>query len=287
MQTNNGHRDEIGVILDQMALSVENIMIPWAKVIKVKQNEDAIRVAKIVNCMRANYIDLAVVTDDSDTPLGTVDLQSLRKKSITNSFSRSLLDQRTIQNNTTIQDALKKIVDLKQNNNEIFFIRDEQRKYVGIFNYADFNKRVCYLYTYGIILMLEQLCRLMVEQSYDQRSELRDSWMRYLKPKERKKIRNWSKTNKDSNLSCASLVQLLKVIKKAGLPGFTGHLALEHDSITTAVKIVRHRVAHPVKLLMKRESILSSLKSLLRIWSLKEDIADCLGNRKIGRPNID
>ena len=238
--------------------------------------------------MDKERIDLIVVTNDGVSPEGTMTKNSLTEYMLTGKFPFMHLipsDGYFVNHQTTLLQAAKKMVDLKSNENQIFFATNEKKECCGIFNYADFNKRICYFYTYGVILMLEQLCRVNIERLFDQSSQMRDEWLNSLGQKDRKKIGEWSVKNGESMLSCATLTQLLKVIAKSDRSDAGVKFLKKYADSLTALNKIRIRVAHPVKLLVKRNEILDSIRCLIKICEGRDGISRMLKDRKIGRPH--
>ena len=280
--------DTIGRILDDIPFNVERIMTPWSKVIKVRSDENREKVKELIQEMDKERIDLIVVTNDGVSPEGTMTKNSLTEYMLTGKFPFMHLipsDGYFVNHQTTLLQAAKKMVDLKSNENQIFFATNEKKECCGIFNYADFNKRICYFYTYGVILMLEQLCRVNIERLFDQSSQMRDEWLNSLGQKDRKKIGEWSVKNGESMLSCATLTQLLEVIAKSNGSDAEIKFLKKYADSSTALNKIRIRVAHPVKLLVKRNEILDSIRCLIKIWEGRDEISRMLKDRKICRPH--
>ncbi len=277
--------DTIGRILDDIPFNVERIMTPWSEVIKVKSDEGRENVKKLIQKMDKEKIDLIVVTDDGISPNGTTTKKSLIEYMSIGNLHFIPPDEHFVNHPTTLLLAAKKMVDLKSNGNEIFFVINEKKECCGIFNYADFNKRICYFYSYGVILMLEQLCRVNIERLFDQSSRMRDEWLNSLEENDRREIIKRSVKNGESKLSCAALNQLLKVITKSDRSDAGIKFLKKYADSSTAVNEIRTRVAHPVKLLVRRDEILDSIHYLMEIWEGRDEISRMLKDRKIGRPH--
>ena len=114
---------------------------------------------------------------------------------------------------------------------------------------------------------------------------MRDEWLNSLGQKDRKKISERSAKNGESILSCATLIQLLEVIEKSNWSDPEIKFLKKYADSSTALNKIRIRVAHPVKLLVKRNEILDSIRCLIKIWEGRDEISRMLKDRKICRPH--
>ena len=283
----NREADTIGSVLEKMPFSIEEIMIPWQKTITIERKPSKAEAGKKARKMKGKYIDLIVVVDENGLPLGTATIEALTEYDGKRPLQVIQVGEHKVKSSSTIPDVVKKMIDFRTNANELYFVTDNDGKCAGVFNYADFNKRICYFYAYGVLLMLEQLCRLALERLFDQNSDRRDKWLEKLSHKDQDEINGWSKKNKEPKLSCASLSQLLKALKNMRASdvviGFVKHSTLSPYKVNN----VRIRVAHPVKFLVKKSEILYSLECLQNLWGCREDVSRLLKDRKIGAPQQD
>ena len=114
---------------------------------------------------------------------------------------------------------------------------------------------------------------------------MRDEWLNSLEENDRREIIKRSVKNGESKLSCAALNQLLKVITKSDRSDAGIKFLKKYADSSTAVNEIRTRVAHPVKLLVRRDEILDSIHYLMEIWEGRDEISRMLKDRKIGRPH--
>ncbi len=148
----------------------------------------------------------------------------------------------------------------------LYFVTTEDGP-VGVLTYADLNRKSCYVYSYIMLMSLEQALREAIEKAYS-KIERKNAWMGKLRPGQQNRLKGLSIDQKESTLSCAGLEDMVVVVendpavKKIWEMRYKG---IGEETLDSAVKM-RNRIAHPNKLLVPRNKRVDCIKGLSRFW---------------------
>ena len=155
----------------------------------------------------------------------------------------------------------------------LFFVMNENNHDpIGIMTYADLNRRASYIYTYVLLVFLEQWIKKQILKKYcNERRKLSDEWMNTLSLKKRRDgittkahLIGLAKKKNESTLTLCGLDDLIHVLRND--PNLSNELAQIPRHTLPAAVAIRPKIAHPTKLIVPRKSAAESLRHLSLLW---------------------
>ncbi len=131
--------------------------------------------------------------------------------------------------------------------------------------YADLNRRTAYIFSYTLLLFLEQWIRKKIVEKYGRSDRtLAEDWVETLGAKRKTKLQRWSEEKQEGLLSVCDIKDLIKVLQQD--PKLEGELRQVDKGILPLANKIRVKVAHPTKLLLPRDRGREQLKRLALFW---------------------
>jgi hypothetical protein len=244
----------------------------WSQCLKVGVNDEPAIIAKKVKEAKEQDFDNLAVVDDGAL-LGYVAVGNLKIAQIKRSLIQPFQGH-TIGSSELLPRVVERIMMKGVEPCRLYFVLDEHAKPIGIMTYADLNRKTSYIYTYTLILFLEQWLKKRIVEKFHVRGQKQDdSWittlehMKGIGGKSAKELLKDKATNGGTPLSWANLEHLVHV--------FTNDKLLQEDfrrvrGLCPDAAYLRPRVAHPVKLLISRSRAREDIRRLKRFWTRME-----------------
>ncbi len=172
----------------------------------------------------------------------------------------------------TLDILIKRIKDdYKQDRSiNLYFITNENAE-TGIITYADLNRRSVYIYNYIIYLFVEQWLRKQISDVFRiEGRKIDKNWMKYLEKSQKEKLIKNAIDKKESTISVCNFDDLLLVFKKDPKFETLRSSMKEELSLKTleSLRSMRPKIAHPTKLLVRKDKIQDSLRELTCVSEL-------------------
>lgn len=269
---------EIGLLtslIDSETFTAAHLTTPWERCLQFASRAyegDEIDQA-ITKAAREHGFSNIVLVDEEDNPRGYVSTEEASAGRLAGS-DISLTSDCTLHSHERMSSVAKRMASEHGRRCRLYFIFGSDRV-TGIATYADFNRKVGYLYTYSLILALEHWVKSKIMSTIPptQSSLSNPLWLTALS---RQHVGNpRRRVTRDQQLitlataqneNCLDLCYLKELLALLDAPQFTA-LRSKIPSVTLSLaNHFRTRAAHPTKLLIPNYSTWSELEDLAEFW---------------------
>ena len=274
---------DLSGVLNSPVFSIPNLATDWNHVTKIYLNENGSpeedhrydnRLA-LENATKENFDNIVIMK--SGIPYGFAKKDDIPPDfKIADSNIRKIKDY-CLNSSASYIDALDLIVRRdKPRDHGLYFVDDRRQSPMGIFTYADFNKKSVYLYCYTLLSSVELWAKRMISKQFTDQ----DGWLSLLEPKRKRNTLKYSERNLEKPLDCVGFPDIYKIITSS--PELCSKAIREGLTcpVLTSLLRIRDRIAHPVKLLLPRSSYSTLSKDLLNVLTVSRLTTLLSGNDK-------
>lgn len=247
--------------LNLSGITAEKLCTPFNRILGVSDEADPLEVKNKVREACTANIDSIVVFDQAHEFENYVLVKDLVAAGfrLEKDLLRKCNDLPQRSDLFEILDKFRRDCDRFRGHYPLYSVLSNKRLITGIINFADLNRRPVYIVAYAALVNSEIYLKTEIRRSYG-RDDI--SWLDLLNSKERGKIHDIKKNNGVDYLDALSLKHLVSLVKNEKCK-FRLVKHAELDSLE-AVSNLRNRVAHPVRILIRKSRYKSDIKDLHR-----------------------
>ena len=269
-------KDVISILtqLDHLNLgriTAERLCTPFSKILGISDDATANEIREKVNEAKDASIDSIVIFDRANSFRNYILIEDV----VTNNYQ---LDKKLLKRcievpaSSDLFAILNKFssdCDRHRSHYPLYSVLNPEKRIVGIINFADLNRRPVYIVAYAALVNSEIYLKTEIRKAYG-KDDL--SWLHILDSKEKGKIDDIKQSHGVDYFGAMSLKHLMSLVKSERCK-FKVTDQRELDSLE-AISNLRNRVAHPVRILIRRSRYKRDLKDLqrsIRILTLADE----------------
>jgi hypothetical protein len=269
---------EIGLLtklIDSETFTAAHLTTPWERCLQFASRAfegDEID-QTVIKAAREHGFSNIVLVDEENNPRGYVSTEKASAGRLAGS-DISLTSDWTLHNRERMSSVAKRMASEHGRRCRLYFIFGSEGV-TGVATYADFNRKVGYLYTYSLILALEHWVKSKIMSTIPPTpSSLSNPlWLtalsrQYVGSPRRGVTRDQQliALATSQNENCLDLCYLKELLALLDAPQFAIVKSKMPSATLSLANHFRTRVAHPTKLLIPNSSIWSELENLAEFW---------------------
>ncbi len=256
-------------LLDGDFFTARNIVTSWKDVLRTTSIASKNEWEDVIYQAEARGYSNVVIVDEWDNPRGYVNVERIRGRPFDEGKIGAIADPFIISASERFPSLASRFSSEYSEGCPLYLVNLGRDKW-GIATYADLNRKTGYLYTYALILALEQWIKNTILHDFPplEGEHSNPEWVDGLKFKDANKLLRDAKAQKECCLSLCYLGQLIRIVNKNKKFEYMKNILPQ--AVFHHANSIRVRVAHPTKLLVPNSNARSELHSLAQFWEAAE-----------------